>query len=131
MQNMSTGGCLCGGVRFEVRGKIRDVINCHCKICRVFHGDQVGCTSASVKDLVFTSERTLKWYHSTDFAKRGFCENCGASMLFWDKNNPEAMGIAIGCMDEPTGVKVVQHIYVASAGDYYEINDDLPKLAEE
>ncbi len=131
MTSKSTGGCLCGGVTFEVAGKLRDVINCHCKICRVFHGDWVGYSTAQMDELKFTSDKTLKWYHSTDFAKRGFCDTCGASMLFWNKRFPDHMGIAAGCLDEPTGVTAVKHIYVGNAGDYYDLHDDLEKIEEE
>jgi hypothetical protein len=31
---MTTGGCLCGAVRFEVLGPLRDVVLCHCGECR-------------------------------------------------------------------------------------------------
>lgn len=26
---ITTGGCLCGAVRYEVKGPLRDVVNCH------------------------------------------------------------------------------------------------------
>ncbi len=32
------GGCHCGAVRFVVRGKLRDVLICHCSDCRRHHG---------------------------------------------------------------------------------------------
>ena len=32
------GGCLCGGIRYEVSGPLTDVGNCHCSMCRRFHG---------------------------------------------------------------------------------------------
>src|SRR6266851_3537319 len=34
MSHVITGGCQCGRVRHEVRGKLRDVIACHCVQCR-------------------------------------------------------------------------------------------------
>ena len=131
MIQKSTGGCLCGGVAFEVNGKLRDVVNCHCKMCRVFHGDQIGYTTAAMDTFKFTSDKTLKWYHSSDIAKRGFCDTCGASMFFMNNEFPNKMGIAAGCLADPTGLTTTGHIFVGSAGDYYELHDDLPKLQEE
>ena len=29
---MATGRCLCGAVRYEVRGSLRDVLICHCEV---------------------------------------------------------------------------------------------------
>lgn len=33
-----SGGCLCGAVRYEVRGPLRDVLIGHCRECRRWHG---------------------------------------------------------------------------------------------
>jgi hypothetical protein len=35
---MLTGGCLCGGVRYEITGKIGPVGHCHCITCRKAQG---------------------------------------------------------------------------------------------
>jgi hypothetical protein len=32
--------------------------------------------------------------------------------------------IAAGALDEPTGLRVVAHVYTSQAGDYYELADD-------
>ncbi len=130
-QKSSAGGCLCGGVAFTVNGEIRDVVYCHCKMCRVFHGDFTGYTTADLKDLVFTADATLKWYQSSEAVKRGFCSNCGSSMLFFSEMHPTLMGITAGCIDDPTGLTSKSHIFVGSAGDYYTLHDDLPKYDTE
>ena len=31
------GSCLCGGVQYEIHGELRDVLNCHCSMCRKLH----------------------------------------------------------------------------------------------
>ena len=33
----------------------------------------------------------------------------------------------MGCIDDPTGLKLADHIYVGEKGDYYEIADGLPQ----
>jgi len=32
------GGCLCGAVRYEVKGPLRNIVNCHCSMCQKLHG---------------------------------------------------------------------------------------------
>ena len=42
---MSTGfkgSCLCGSVRFSVDGFCEKAANCHCSMCRKFHGAAFG-----------------------------------------------------------------------------------------
>ena len=38
------GGCLCGAVRYEIRGPLRGVIACHCSQCRRTSGHYVAMT---------------------------------------------------------------------------------------
>ncbi len=122
----ATGACLCRGVQFEVRGPLRDVIVCHCGQCRRTHGHVAAYTSAARADVVLDEESTLKWYASSERARRGFCSECGAS-LFWEPKGEGRLAIAAGCLDTPTGLKTVRHVFVHDASDYYEITDDLPR----
>ncbi len=127
----ATGGCLCGAVRYEIRGSLRDVVNCHCHMCQRIHGHYGAYTSVARENLSFTTDDGLKWYLSIQDdpdgnVYRGFCKQCGSS-LFWKVTGEETMSIAAGSLDQPTHLKTVKHIWVSSAGDYYEITDDLPQ----
>ena len=128
----ATGSCLCGGVRYEVHGPLRDILFCHCENCRRTHGNFSAYTSARRADLVITSDETLRWYHTdkdvTPDVQRGFCGVCGAS-VFWDPRGYEYVYISAGSVDPPTGIKGAGHIWLSEAGDYYEITDDLPRAA--
>ena len=42
MTDVATGGCLCGAVRYQVHGPLRDVLICHCVECRRWHGNGEG-----------------------------------------------------------------------------------------
>lgn len=122
----ATGACLCGGVKFEVRGPLRDVIICHCGQCRRIHGHAAAFTSADRCDVVFREDAKLKWYASSERARRGFCGECGAS-LFWEPLGEGRLAIAAGALDAPTGLKTVRHVFADDAGDYYQIADGLPR----
>ncbi len=117
---MKTGSCLCGAVKYEVHGPLRDVIACHCTQCRKQTGNYLSSTAAADGDLRIIESRGLKWYRSSDKAKRGFCGECG-SVLFWKGDGRDYTSIAAGSVDGATGVKLAGHIFCDDAGDYYEI----------
>ena len=45
------GRCLCGAIRYTVRGELADVSNCHCERCRQFTGHHMAATSAELDDI--------------------------------------------------------------------------------
>jgi hypothetical protein len=121
-----TGGCLCGGVRYRIRGELRGVIACHCSQCRRTSGHYAAMTSAPSASIELTASDPLVWYKSSDSAERGFCRVCGGN-LFWKQAERDEISITAGTLDTPTNLSVEQHIFVADKSDYYAINDDLPK----
>ncbi len=123
------GGCLCGAVRYEARGPLRQVVNCHCGQCRRWHGHVAAYTNAAEADVTVAGKRHVKWYRSSGFARRGFCAKCGSS-LFWRRDKSDTLSIAAGTLDGPTGLQTIRHIFVAHAGDYYKTADRLPKLPD-
>ncbi len=124
------GRCLCGAVSYEVRGPLTEAHACHCDMCRRQSGHFVVATGCKRAQFVLTESRGLKWYRSSDWARRGFCSECG-SALFWDGDGDgDEISINAGNLDQPTGLTIEKHIFVADKADYYEIDDDLPKFAD-
>ena len=80
-KRVATGGCLCGAVRYEVRGPLRDVINCHCSMCQRLHGGAGPHTKARKADITVTVDAGLAWYRTSEVARRGFCRICGSGVL--------------------------------------------------
>jgi hypothetical protein len=123
-----TGGCLCGGVRYRVAGRLPPVVDCHCGQCRRTHGHVAAYTGAAKAALELVEDGGLRWYGSSPGVRRGFCGTCGAS-VFWERVDGPSISIAAGTLDAPTGLATAGHIFVADAGDYYAIADDLPRFA--
>ena len=121
-----TGSCLCGGVAFRVRGKMRDVVWCHCGQCRRWHGHFPGYTASTWPNIELRGEDRISWYDSSDTARRGFCRECGSS-LFWEAAHRDYVSIAAGSLDLPTGLVTARHIFVESMGDYYRIGDGVAR----
>jgi hypothetical protein len=120
----ATGGCLCGAVRYALRGELRGVYNCHCGQCRRSHGHLGVYTSVTHDQITFSETGGLKWYQSSAIARRGFCGECGSS-LFWEPADKDHLAIAAGSIDQPSGLITLGHIFTADRGDYYTIDDGL------
>lgn len=124
---MIEGRCECGKVRFEVEDVRETVSVCHCRQCARTSGHVWASTHAPYEKVRFSNDEGLEWYASSDFAKRGFCRFCGSS-LFYRMNDEEGVGIAAGCLNPPTGLKIGRHIFVKDKGDYYDITDGAPQF---
>jgi len=129
MRSVVKGRCECGEVEFTVESPRKSVTVCHCSQCRRTSGHLWASTHAPYDQVEFSKDAGLEWYASSDTAKRGFCRRCGSS-LFYRMNDEDGIGIAAGCIEDPTGLHLGKHIFVASKGDYYDIKDNVPLIDE-
>ncbi len=120
------GSCLCGAVRFEIKGPLRPPDACHCQSCRKQSGHFWASTDVASESIHIEGEDKLTWFASSDKVRRGFCSVCGSN-LFWDPIHHDTIAVAMGALDQPTGVGLGMHIFVSQKGDYYTINDGLPQ----
>ncbi|WP_371227736.1 GFA family protein [Roseovarius sp. 2305UL8-3] len=122
---MTRGQCLCGDISFKTNAAPQGACGCHCGQCRKQSGHY--WASAYVPKTALKIDGPVKWYASSATAERGFCPRCG-SFLFWHAHDEDTISFALGALDEPTGLTLERHIFVADKGDYYEIADGLPQL---
>jgi hypothetical protein len=115
----TTGGCLCGAVRYEIEGPLPAPSACHCAQCRRHQGALGVFTLAPAERYKIKGKQNLAWYESSAGIKRGFCKTCG-SKLFWERTGSGQLDVTLGTIDPPTGLKIEKHIYLADAGDYYD-----------
>ncbi len=127
--SISTGGCFCGAVRYEVTGPLRGVINCHCRQCTKLNGNFGSHSKARKSNIAVTKETGLRWCSISETARRGFCRDCGSG-LFWDHLEQDTLGIVAGSLDNPAGLKTIGHIFVDRKSGFYDITDDVPQFGE-
>lgn len=126
---MATGGCLCGAIRFEIRGPVGPVDHCHCSMCRRAHGAPFatfGRIRRDALEIVAGADR-LTGHASSEAVVRSFCAACGSRLFFRHAALPEHEFVAIGSLDDPTGIEPEAHIFVASKASWYTIRDTLPQ----
>ncbi len=122
----TSGGCLCGAVRFTIAGELAPPHACHCSQCVRQAGNYNVSTHTDLSGFTLTEQRGLSWFRSSDFAKRGFCQICGTN-LFWQADDDDQIYIGVGSLDAGHGLTLAKHIYVADKPEFYEIHDDLPR----
>jgi hypothetical protein len=124
-----SGSCLCGGIRYEIDGELRNVLHCHCSMCRKAHGAAFR-TRASVSRANFrwmAGEDLLSGYESSPGNRRIFCRVCGSPLASFFADRPESMGLALGTLDADPNARPKCHVFVGSKAPWYEITDDLPQ----
>ena len=131
METLS-GKCLCGAITFSFdKSKLDDPTACHCSQCRQWSGHYWASADLPLQALgIVDPAGQLKWFRASEFARRGFCGQCGSS-LFWHADRLEdhknSISVALGAVDAPTGISLTEHIFVADKGGYYKIADGLPQ----
>ncbi len=125
----TTGGCLCGAVRFEIHQPDMGTMFCHCRMCQKFTGSPViAGTTFHAESVKFTSGE-LKYYQSSTIAKRGFCADCGASLVYQGTIGQwtEWTMIFTASLDNPEKYTPSYHLGVESAVPWLEVQDELPR----
>ena len=113
---MIRGSCLCGSVRYEVRGPLGPATHCHCAMCRKAHGAAFG-TYARVQrsDFVLLSGADdIASYQSSPEVIRTFCRRCGSTLQFIRASRPDTFSLALGTLDDDPGVRPSIHIFIES-----------------
>lgn len=108
------GSCNCGAIRYEVGGDAKNVVNCHCGLCRRMNG-----AAFSTYVVVLEAEFRLLEGQPTSCrvssnATKSFCANCGTPIY---NQNPKYRGLRmlhLGSLDEATGLSPQVNIYCES-----------------
>lgn len=125
------GGCLCGSVRYVVRGALREILVCHCVECRRWAGRAWAATAARQADLEILEPDAVKWLlspRSEHGAERGFCGRCGSS-LFWRVPGAERVSLAAGTLEDASGLHVAAHIWVEQGAEWERPPEGIPTYA--
>lgn len=125
------GRCLCGEIKFEVKGPFRDMTHCHCSMCRSAHGSlfatYVGAPSAGFKWTA--GEDRIARYRSSNRLERAFCPQCGSAMPSGGDHEGFTWFPA-GLLEDGCDVKPSAHIFAKSKVPWLEIDESLPKFDE-
>ena len=125
------GGCLCGGVRFEVSQPFSSAGICHCHHCQRRAGTATS-TSGRVPRAGFRllgGRELLESYQPTPESRpKLFCRRCGGHLFSGDPFADDEVAIRFGSLDADPGIRPQWRQWVDSAAAWESIPDDgLPR----
>jgi len=128
-----TGGCLCGAIRYEVRGAPLQVNHCHCVQCQRMSGAAMMTWATWPHAALRMLQGKFADFESSPGVMRSFCARCGSS-LFWRRiahgRDGEEIDVAAGTLEEPSGLAPAEHIFVKSRRPWLPLCDGLPAYRE-
>ena len=124
------GGCLCGAIRYRVRGPGTNRAFCHCRSCRLAAG--APCVAWAT-----FPEAGLEWlrgepalYRSSAHVVRGFCSACGTALTYRHDRRAGEFDLSLATLDEPAAIAPEFHIWLSHRLPWLELSDGLPGHAE-
>ena len=124
----TAGGCLCGAVRYEAKGKPLLVGHCHCETCRRHTGAPMVTFVAFEGRNVRFPDRERSIYKSSPEAKRAFCNLCGTPLTWEGKfKGCDIIEFHISTTDDPNSYKPDLHWHHGEKLSWFECLDELPR----
>lgn len=129
-EQIHTGGCLCGAVRYRAQGAVGSVCHCHCSLCRRASGAPlVTWASFPRQGFAFTRGAPVL-YKSSAQAERRFCGACGSPLTFWSAREPEWIDVTLATLDAPEALRPTHHIWTSRRLAWLHLDDGLPAYPE-
>jgi hypothetical protein len=133
-ERATSGGCLCGGVRFELSEPAGSWGYCHCTRCQKRSGTAASPQAridGNTFRLLQGEELVQAWRHPDGGFEKCFCRDCGAHLFSRNPDDPSQMSIRMAAFDEPPDESPSWRTFVAYAAHWEPIPDDATERYDE
>ena len=124
-----TGGCLCGAVRYRVKGEPQATSLCHCFSCRRSTGAPSLAWAIFAEDAVEITDGALAEHESSPNVYRGFCARCGTSLTYRRDSRPGLFDVTTASLDDPEAFPPAREIYLEEKLSWMTAHPELPHFA--
>ena len=121
------GGCLCGRIRYAIKGDPRWVASCHCQSCR-------RATGAAFATFLGVGRENFEVFQGIPMARasspgvtRCFCPDCGTALTYENDKLPGEVHVLVGSLDNPAEFPPTLHVNVSEKLPWLVIDDGLPQ----
>lgn len=130
----STGGCLCGAVRYRATAQPIVTRVCWCRVCQ-YVGAGSGTVNVCFPSAAVSTEGVLQDYELTadsgNRMHRRFCPTCGTHVFTASEARPHLVFVRVGTLDDPEIAQPAMTIWTESAPSWACFDERLPKVARQ
>jgi hypothetical protein len=124
------GGCLCGGVRYQLTAPFRRANFCHCSRCRKHSGAAALAQGRVPKSdfVLLRGRELLVSYAEPGHMAKVFCGRCGSSLFGGTWPDGPEVSIRLGTLDDDPGIRPSYHSFADEVPAWDRLADDgLPR----
>ena len=130
----TTGGCLCGNIRYEIEGEPFRMVNCHCDDCRKVTGSAYATNLFFQEDQITLLQGTPKRFeHVADSGNsmfKEFCDTCGSQVFGGGAMRPGVKIVKVGSIDDASFVEPTANLYISHALTCTHVDEDLDNFEQ-
>ena len=131
---VKSGGCLCGAVRYQVTGKPVIVAHCHCTDCQKLSGAG-HTTGAMYARADFTLTGPVADYKLTsnngNEVTRVFCPTCGSPLFGRNSSAPEYLTIMLGTLDDASAFEPEVTVFARNRQPWDHMDETIVTFEEQ
>ena len=129
--DVSEGGCLCGAVRYRIRGAPRSSSVCFCRSCRLASGaPSVAWFVVHVDQYTLLSGQR-RTFRSSPAVTRSFCATCGTPLSYQHTDDPSEIELTTATLDEPQRFAPTREIWHSHKVAWAASDPAVPHFARE
>ncbi len=129
MDSVLSGGCQCGALRYEVRGKPLRTYACHCSICQKQSGSAFGLSAQFPGGSLTVTQGRLEHFVRDGRGRKFrcyFCPSCGTRIyhqMFTDEGDLPRINLKPGTLDDRSWYKPGCHVWAENAQPWVKFPD--------
>ncbi|MCG8428980.1 MAG: GFA family protein [Chromatiales bacterium] len=122
------GHCLCGAITINASTMDKNVGACHCGMCRRWSGGPLLAVDCGT-DVSFEGKENITVYNSSEWAERGFCNQCGSHLFYRLKENQQYI-MPVGLFEDQSSFEFDHQVFIDNKPAYYHFGNETRDMTE-
>lgn len=123
------GNCLCGAVTVSAKVENKNIGACHCEMCRRWGGGPMLAIDCG-NNISFNGEENIASFQSSDWAQRGFCQQCGTHLFYRLKDTNQHI-VPVGIFNGSNQYNFDHQIFIDEKPDFYDFSNNTKNMTGE